>query len=241
MPDRSCPAQTISPVPIFPLAGLETVRSVLRRLPDACLAALPEADSVGVSVVSRGHELAEGGCSDELARTLDAYQHASDEGPCPYATRAAIDVIKVDDLEDDDRWPGFASEATALGIHSVLSVKLRSAQVALGALNIYAAAPRCFTGRSGELARAIAAQASWALRAVMRSENLEVALASRDVIGQAKGILMERYKISAEQAFETLIRISKRSNVKLRDVAGELAATGELPAEVARYGATFDA
>ena len=100
----------------------------------------------------------------------------------------------------------------------------------LGALNLYAPKPRGFDAESRGEGLAFAAQAAVALRSAQNEEHLRAAMATRNLIGQAQGILMERFKLTAEQAFAVLSRISQQSNVKLRDVAQRLIDTGETPA-----------
>jgi len=100
----------------------------------------------------------------------------------------------------------------------------------LGALNLYAPQPRGFDAETRGAGLAFAAQAAVVLRSAQNEQHLRAAMATRTLIGQAQGILMERYKMTAEQAFAVLSRLSQQSNVKLRDVAQRLIDTGETPA-----------
>jgi GAF domain-containing protein len=130
--------------------------------------------------------------------------------------------VRVDNLATEDRWPLFAQRASATGAASMLSLQLYVEGDNLGALNLYARTPNAFTDESEQVGLLFAAHAAIAYAAVRKETQLAQALISRDVIGQAKGILMERYKISSERAFLLLTRVSQTSNRKLYDVADEL-------------------
>ena len=136
--------------------------------------------------------------------------------------------MQVADLSTDDRWPEFAAAAVHLGVRSMLSFQLYTDADTIGALNIYAAGPNAFTDDSVRTGTLLATHAAVAAVAAAESGHMRIALQSRDVIGQAKGILMERFRITAEQAFDLLIAASQNSHRKLNEVAAELAATGEL-------------
>ena len=110
----------------------------------------------------------------------------------------------------------------------MLCFQLYTERETIGALNIYAEAVDAFTEDSVRTGVLLATQAALAVAATLTEGNLRVALANRDVIGQAKGILMERYKITAEQAFDLLVAGSQRTHRKLHAVAEELATTGVL-------------
>ena len=97
-----------------------------------------------------------------------------------------------------------------------------------GALNIYARPPHAFTPNSIHTGVLLAAHSALAIAAATTSADLRIALESRDVIGQAKGILMERFKITSTEAFDLLITASQHTNRKLRDVAADLTDTGAL-------------
>jgi AmiR/NasT family two-component response regulator len=99
----------------------------------------------------------------------------------------------------------------------------------LGALNLYSSQPHAFDEDAEHVGLLFATHAAVALAAALQQEHLTQAIHGRDLIGQAKGILMERHKLTADQAFTVLVRTSQRSNTKLRDLAEHLANTGELP------------
>ncbi|HET7719415.1 MAG TPA: GAF and ANTAR domain-containing protein, partial [Acidimicrobiales bacterium] len=165
-----------------------------------------------------------------LAMQADERQYGLDGGPCLDAGRGGA-VFYIRDMRTEDRWPAYAPQAATIGVRSSLSVPLPIQEDLIGALNVYSGRPEAFDEddiRAGQAFAAYAAVAvanadSFASTAEM-AENLRIAMASRATIEQAKGILMARGGITADQAFEMLVRASQRENRKLRDVATELVA-----------------
>jgi GAF domain-containing protein len=170
----------------------------------------------------------------QLAMDADEIQYERGYGPCLDAGRSGT-VFLVADMKAEERWPDYAMHAAGLGVGSSLSVPLPYQGTTIGALNMYSGRARAF-GESdvpaGEEVAAFVAiavgNAEASARATDDVANMRKAMASRAVIEQAKGILMERYKVTAEQAFTLLTHASQRSNVKLREVAEELTGTGVL-------------
>ena len=170
----------------------------------------------------------------QLAMDADELQYQRGYGPCLDAGRAG-ELFVVTDMRAEERWPDYARRVSELGVLSSLSVPLPFQGATIGALNNYARRPDAFGVADVQLGQEVAAfvaiavgNAEAAARATTDVENMRQAMASRSVIEQAKGILMERYKITSEQAFTLLTHASQRSNVKLRDIADELATTGVL-------------
>jgi GAF domain-containing protein len=163
----------------------------------------------------------------EAPLTLDLWQQASNQGPCLEAARTQRFVL-VEDTAKEDRWCGFGELALALGIHSMLCVPLTVDDRTLGALSLYADQSHVFTDDSKHLTTIYATLAALALANAQQARHLAEALLNRDVIGQAKGILMERHKISADQAFQLLVIASQRRNIKLSEIANRLTETGDL-------------
>jgi GAF domain-containing protein len=173
----------------------------------------------------------------QLAIDLDEKQYDEGHGPCLYAARTG-ELTEIPDTRAEDRWPDYTPRAVEYGNLSSLSVPLsidENEQVA-GALNIYARRPDAFDEDSRSVATrfapyaAVAAGNLWLYqRARDLGDNLQTALNSRAVIDQAKGILMERHKFTADQAFQALAQASMNTNRKVRDVADHLVTTGELP------------
>jgi hypothetical protein len=221
------------------------VAGVLSRVVDLGVRVVPDADLVSVTL-RRGQQQGDGyttpAHSDPLAVKLDQAQYDAGEGPCVTALAiGSLGTAESNDLANDPNWPRFGPVAARLGVGSVLGVGLfpvgdsRHPPVR-GALNFYRYAPGEFGRESRETALLLAAHVSVALAYVMvteaaalRETQFQTALDSRDVIGQAKGILMERRGLDADAAFDVLRRASQDLNIKLRDVAQALAARrGEL-------------
>jgi GAF domain-containing protein len=172
--------------------------------------------------------------TDPFVVEIDALQHRYSEGPCLDAIRLRL-VFYADDLSTDLRWPSFAPEANAAGIRSVLALPLYS-DAQRGVLNLYANYPVAFGVVDRARAAILASLATLALSAAhthddegLRTESLQAALVTREVIGQALGILMERERITTQQAFDILRRASQHLNITLREVAQQLVDTGTDP------------
>jgi len=166
---------------------------------------------------------------------LDRLQTSLREGPC-YDALDGKDAVHAADLLQEQRWPLFCPQAVAAGMRSVLAYRLLAGGETAGALHLYSALPGAFSAKDRTLGLIFAAHAGMAMEVAhaqaaerLRFDDLQVALGSREVIGQAQGILMERERITAQQAFDLLRRASQHLNVKLRDVAQELVDTGAVP------------
>jgi hypothetical protein len=213
-------------------AGATSVHEVLRRVVAATRRVVPGADLVSVTMRASGglHTPVQ---TDALASRLDEEQYRLDEGPCVESTRTpGVGVSFSADLGSGREFPVFGPVASGLGVHSVLAVGMfphGGGAPRMGSLNVYSRDVGGIDEVDRDLALVLAVHAATALSATMAStaSELEVAqlkqaLSSRDVIGQAKGILMERRGISADEAFDTLRRASQALNVKLAQVAETL-------------------
>lgn len=182
---------------------------------------IPGADHVTISLARRGGDIETLAASDDFVRELDAVQYELGEGPC-------IDAIQQrerrtsHDLAHEDRWPRFAPWAVQAGVRSQMGLDLFDEGSSIGGLNVYAQQPSAFTDGASSVAMLFGAQASHVLGRRMRETQLTQALRTRQMIGQATGIVMARYQLSAERAFEFLTRVSQQGNVKLATVAAEL-------------------
>jgi GAF domain-containing protein len=137
--------------------------------------------------------------------------------------------VQVEDFSREDRWPRFAAEAARRGAGSLLSFQLFTEGGNTGALNLYAARPHAFDADSEAVGQVLEAHAAVALSAARQEQDLRRAIDRRDLIGQAKGILMERHRLTATQAFSVLVQASTHTDRKLFDVAEELTSTGLMP------------
>jgi GAF domain-containing protein len=206
----------------------------LQRLVAMAPEFFPSCDFVGVSLVQRDKITTPVATSERL-RVLDEAQYVLGEGPCREAIRRDH-AVTVDDLATDPRWPTWGKAMVSeLGIRSSLSLRLFTrADSSWGALNIYSRTPHAFTDADVVHGQTIAAMASVVLARSINDEQLAMALETRTVIGQATGMLMERYGLDAEPAFNVLRRISNQKNVKLRDLATQVVATRRLPQSSSR-------
>jgi transcriptional regulator with GAF, ATPase, and Fis domain len=207
------------------LAAEANLAGVLSRVLKASVTQIEGAEHAGITALSR-HATSTPAATDELVLVIDNLQYSTGEGPCLSAAADHEAVVIVDDLTTDTRWPVFSPGAISHGIRSMLSLHLHTDRDTIGALNIYARRPHAFTPDSVRTGVLLAAHTAAAIAAATTIADLRMALESRDVIGQAKGMLMERNKITSTEAFDLLITASQHSNRKLRDVAAELTHTG---------------
>lgn len=218
-PDRQQILAFLQRIDDIQRGGSDDMDSALREVNAVTVAAVPGAHAAGLSLVDDERHVTTLGATEEYATLLDDIQNTHREGPCLSAAWTS-DVIQVDDLLKDARWPRY--QRSALGqspVRSVLSVRLHNDGNRLAALNLYAPSPGVFDEESLEQALIYAAHTTVTWNLLRRQQQFRNALASRDLIGQAKGILMERFAIDAVRAFELLRRLSQESNTKLVDIA----------------------
>ncbi|WP_344927682.1 GAF and ANTAR domain-containing protein [Saccharopolyspora gregorii] len=166
--------------------------------------------------------------TEELVRLCDGAQQELGEGPCLDAIWEHETVL-VDDFATETRWPRFAERAHRLGVSSLISFRLFVQQDTLGALNLYGGHDVRFGEESRLIGEIFAAHAALALSGAREQRQLGEAVASRDGIGQAKGLLMAQYGISGQRAFDLLVRASKEANIKLTEVAAWVVREHENP------------
>lgn len=185
-------------------------------------------DLAGISIVHpNGIDTPAG--SDESLRRIDELQYELKEGPCLDALRTH-ETVHSTDLAGDERWPGWGPRvARDIGVVSNVSYRLFTTRDTLGAMNLYSRKPEAFDTDDIYNGQALAAHVAVALAGAQNAEHLETAVTNRTVIGQAEGILMERFDISADHAFAVLRRVSQQRNVKLSQVAEQLVRTRETP------------
>ncbi|NAZ86970.1 GAF and ANTAR domain-containing protein [Kineococcus indalonis] len=195
--------------------------------------ALPGAEAVSTTLL-RGEKAFTAAHDGQMALDADEMQYERGYGPCMDAGRAG-EVFVVDDMATDERWPDYTRTAAAAGVGSSLSLPLPVQGRSVGALNCYSSRPRAFGEQELAIGQEVAALIAVAVanadahaRSAEDAENMRRAMTSRAVIEQAKGVLVERHKITPEQAFTLLTHSSQNTNVKLREVAEELVTTGVL-------------
>lgn len=221
--------------------------AVLLRIAQTAVSTVAGCDMASVTLRERGaYQTA--ATTDSAASAVDDVQYDAQEGPCLDAVETPIVYAQS---FPDGRWPKLASRPADLGAQSAASYRLTAASTPTpgtgGSLNAYGTEPDAFSDEARQIGLILAAHASMAAgvvreRGVLQdlAENLNKALLSRDVIGQAKGILMERLKMTPEDAFEVLRHASSRLNKKLNAVARTLAETGEFDSQdatpIGRHG-----
>lgn len=200
-----------------------TVRAILARARDVA----PETDGASLVLVHRRRWRSLGSSCD-VATKADALQEELGEGPAHLIDRTGW--CRSGEVSADPRWPVWGPRAAALGVGSVLCLRLDIRTSGTGLLHLYSTAPGRFADRDTlELTRLFATHAANALRSAMLVADLRAALESRHRIGMAQGILMERLGLDADAAFAVLRRRSSETNIKLRDVAAHLIARRALP------------
>jgi len=205
----------------------EDLGRVLQRSVEQVTRGVPGADMASVTVM-RGDRGETAASSEERVWAIDSDQYAAGDGPCLEAARTG-EIVRVGVEEAHERWPGFARSARAAGVESYLACPLIIGEEFVGSLNLYSEKPHGFGEFDVALLRlymtaAVAAIANARRVAEARklTEGLKTAMDSRAVIDQARGVLMARRGISAEQALEELSRQSQNTNVKLRVIAARL-------------------
>lgn len=195
------------------------------------------ADHVSISAVRGRREVCTLASTGELAITVDHAQYATGQGPC-LDTLFEHHTVQMDDVREEDRWPAFVERVAGSGLRSMLTVQLYVDGDRLGALNIHSTRPHAFDETSKQAALLLAPHAAVAMAGAQRQAQLREALGTRGLVGQAMGILMERYGITGDRAFGVLGRLSQDSNRKVSDLAAHLVEHGRLPGEGrARHGA----
>ncbi|MEU7531757.1 GAF and ANTAR domain-containing protein [Saccharothrix sp. NPDC042600] len=215
------------------LQDQDSARDTLDEVVRTAVEVIPGAWHAGVTMVvgkRRVHTVAR---TADIVDRVDQAQYDTGQGPCLDALLQQL-TVTVPDLRTESRWPAFAERVRGYGVLSMLSFQLFVGADDLGALTLYSSRPEAFGRDSEDVGLLFATHAAVALATARREEQLFVGMSSRDLIGQAKGILMERHKITADEAFAELTRASQHCNTKLHDVADQLTRTGQLPTRPAR-------
>jgi GAF domain-containing protein len=197
-----------------------TPHSTLRTAVRLAVHIMPGAEHAGISVIERGDKLRTLAWTDEVVRSAES-RHTGREQHGHWDQLWHSPVARITDSEADDGW----DVLSALGLRSALSLRLRADKRRLTVLTAYARKPGVFDEDATRIGRLFTAHVSIALDSATVREQLTEAMHTRDLIGQATGILMERQGIDAAAAFESLVRASQRENVKLRDLARRIVGT----------------
>jgi transcriptional regulator with GAF, ATPase, and Fis domain len=205
----------------------DDVDGTLQAIVYAAVDTVPGAQYAAMSVVEKRRAVYTRAGTADVVFEVDRVQYDTGEGPCLSAVYEQR-TVRLPDMTTEARWPRFTRRTVELGVLSMLSFRLYVQQDDLGALNLYSGDKFAFDDESEHVGLLFASHAAVAMSGAHQEEHLHRALAARDLIGQAKGILMERYKITADQAFGLLARASQHTNIKLVDLARTLADTGQL-------------
>jgi len=212
------------------LLATNDLQTTLQKIVDLAVENIDGCDHAGISFLHAG-TFSTPAASDGVPITVDLIQYETGEGPCLDAIRGHDETFRSGDLGSEQRWPNFSHRARReTGVTSMMGFRLFVGTETLGSLNLYSKRPDAFDDAASAAGSVFAAHAAVALSTALHDEQMDEAVASRDVIGQAKGILMAKEGVSAEAAFDMLRRASQRLNVKLRTLAEEVARTGSAPA-----------
>jgi hypothetical protein len=205
--------------------GEADLEALLHRICTLAVAHIAGSEHAGVSLVEAKHALVTHRATGEIPEQFERLQFETGQGPCLDAIRQH-EIVEVADLTTEGRWPEFAPVAVErTGVRSMVSFRLFVWADTIGALNVYSTLPGAFEapGTSVELGSIFASHAAVALSDRRSLERLHAALATRETISMAMGLLMGRQGIGREEAFDVLRRASQRMNVKLRDIAEQVA------------------
>jgi GAF domain-containing protein len=198
--------------------ALRKVDEVLADVTATAKELIPGVDIAGVLLVGKAGSFETLAPTDDLMFKLDELQMRYLEGPCVTAALSEI-VVRTDDFRDESKWPNYSPEVVQLGVRSGLSFKLYTADRTAGALNLFGYEPKLWDTDAETIGMVLAAHAAAAILASREGDQLQSALSTRDRIGQAKGIIMERFKIDDVQAFGMLRQLSQDTNTRLIDIA----------------------
>ncbi len=200
-----------------------TLDQTLDAIVRAAQQTLPDFEHVGISIAHSNGEIETRAGTGQLVWEVDDVQYKLGEGPC-YDAITEGGVRIMDDLRTETRWPRYVEEVARKGLQSQMGLQLYTDEGTLGGLNLYSRKPGVDRD-SVQLAELFATHAAIALGRARQEHQLKESVASRQAIGTAVGILMERYQIPEDRAFQFLVRASSTSNVKLRTIAQEVVAT----------------
>lgn len=200
------------------VAAPRRAEDILTEVSAAAVELIEGVDTAGILLIKKGGQFESLGGTDELPHELDGLQHTLKEGPC---IEAALDdvMVRTNDFRHENRWPAYSAAAKKLGVLSGMSFRLYTHERTAGALNLFGYQPTEWDVERQTIGMVLAAHAAAALMANRHSENLQSAVASRDRIGQAKGIIMERYDVDDVRAFDMLRRLSQESNTSVVEIA----------------------
>jgi len=212
------------------LLAQESVAATLERITVAATELVEGCDAAGVLIL-HGKKVETLAPTSQLVVDSDQLQERLGSGPCFDAARTSEKsrVFRIADVTcEPSAWPSYAARAKALGVGSMMGFLLFTEDEELGALNLYSRRPGAFTEASEMAGWLLASHAAVAFSSARTHAQLERAIATRHVIGEAMGILMGSHRLTEEQAFDVLRRYSQENNIKLREVADRVCEQGSL-------------
>ncbi|MET9130758.1 GAF and ANTAR domain-containing protein [Streptomyces antibioticus] len=211
------------------LLAQRSVGDTLERITASAIELVEGCDAAGILML-HGTEVRSLAPTDPLVADSDLLQGEAGEGPCFDAVRHGTDepVFRIADLTTETRWPAYAPRARDLGVGSMMGFLLFTEDEELGALNLYSRRPGAFTEASELAGWLLASHAAVAFSSARTQAQMEQAVATRHVIGEAMGILMGSHRLTEEQSFAVLRRYSQENNLKLREVARRVCEQGGL-------------
>ena len=203
------------------------VNDTIQAVVDFALQAL-NCDFAGVALRAYGGRPEVPAVTDPTVAEIYQFQMLGSAGPLVECMRSRATVL-VPDVVRESRWPEWSQKVLGLGVRSVLDVPLQTATGTVGVLGLYSLEPDAFGPDEEDIAHLLAQHASVALASARREENLTLAVDARKLVGQAVGMLMERYNLDDDRAFHVLKRYSQQTSTKLRDVAQQVIDERHLP------------
>lgn len=203
--------------------------ATLDRIGTLALETIQGCDHAGITVLGPRERIATVTATDDVVSAADVQQYDLGEGPL-LDVLAQQDAVISKDLANDDRWPRWAKWVhDNLGVKSMLCFQLFTTGRSYGALDMYSDRLDGFDAHDRTVGLALAAHAAVALASSHEEDHLNIAVINRTIVGQAEGILMERYDLTADQAFAMLIRVSQEQNRRVNVLAEELITTRRTP------------
>lgn len=210
------------------IADEGSLEGTVERAVQMCTETMRDCDMAAISIVEHG-SIETIAATSKVLHDTDQWQFQHREGPC-YDALHDHETVTVIDVAEDHRWPTYGPRlARETGLRSIIGYRLFTTRKSLGALNLYASRVGAFDHQDVTEGHALAGVAAVAVARSLREEQLQEAITNRTVIGQATGIVMERFELDSNTAFGVLRRVSQATNIKLYAVAERLVETGWLP------------
>jgi GAF domain-containing protein len=199
-----------------------TLDEVLDAIVHAARTSVPGIDEVSISAIHRDGRMETMAGTGPIVWEMDKLQYQLEEGPCVDTLRGKAEMTLGEDLRHREEWPRYAPSAAEGGVRAQMGLRLHTDRETLGGLNLYSTSSETLPDGVEDVAEPFAVHAAIALARARQLNQLNTAIGSRQLIGQAVGMVMERYQVPEDRAFQFLVRASSSSNIKLRDVAQQM-------------------